>query len=183
MARYVALLRAINVGGQHAVKMDRLRALFEELGFRGVETFIASGNVIFECRSASADAIEQRIEKHLKAKLGYDVATMLRTPDELAAVAAYEPFAVDGGVSDTDALYVSFTKRALADAAHAALLALRTATDDFHANGREVYWRCRTKLSETRVSGAALERAFAMPSTMRNVTTVRKLARRVMSEV
>ena len=178
MPRYVALLRAINVGG-HVVKMDRLRALFEELGFQNVETFIASGNVIFQCRSAKPAALEQRIERHLEAALGYAVATILRTPDELAAVAAYEPFAHDGGVAATDALYVSFAKTALDDAVHAKLLALRTDVDDFHAHGREVYWRCRTKLSESRVSSAALERAYAMPSTMRNVTTVRKLALRL----
>jgi len=47
MPRYVALLRGINLGG-HTVKMDRLKKLFEELGLKNVETFIASGNVIFE---------------------------------------------------------------------------------------------------------------------------------------
>jgi uncharacterized protein (DUF1697 family) len=69
-----AFLRAINVGG-HIVKMDRLRALFESAGFRGAETFIASGNVVFESSRKSAGDLERAIETHLKKALGYPVAT------------------------------------------------------------------------------------------------------------
>ena len=65
MPRYVAFLRAINVGG-HTVKMDQLRRLFERLGFSKVETFIASGNVIFESASRSAKALEKNTEAHRK---------------------------------------------------------------------------------------------------------------------
>ena len=61
MARYAAFLRAINVGG-HVVKMEVLRAAFEDLGFAGVETFIASGNVIFETRAKDLVAVERKIE-------------------------------------------------------------------------------------------------------------------------
>ena len=57
--RYVAFLRAINVGG-HVVKMDRLRNLFEALGFSGVRTFIASGNVLFDSAARNTGALESR---------------------------------------------------------------------------------------------------------------------------
>jgi len=60
LAKYIAFLRAINVGG-HTVKMDHLRSLFEALGFSNVETFIASGNVIFESKSKSTRALERRL--------------------------------------------------------------------------------------------------------------------------
>ena len=68
--KYAAFLRAINVGG-HIVKMDRLRTLFEAAGFRGAETFIASGNVVFESSRKSAGDLERAIETHLKKALGY----------------------------------------------------------------------------------------------------------------
>ena len=87
MTRYVAFLRAINVGG-HTVKMDRLRALFEELKFANVETFIASGNVLFDSASKSTDAMETRIERHLEKALGYEVATFVRPLASLAAVSS-----------------------------------------------------------------------------------------------
>src|SRR4030095_12804333 len=82
MPRYVAFLRAINVGG-HIVKMDQLRKLFTQLGFTDVETFIASGNVLFTSPSKSGAALEAKIEKHLKAALGYEVATFVRTATEV----------------------------------------------------------------------------------------------------
>ena len=91
MPRYVAFLRAINVGGR-VVKMERLRQLFEELGFAKVETFIASGNVIFESRSQSAPALQKKIESYLHKFLGYEVATFLRTDAELAKIAVYRAF-------------------------------------------------------------------------------------------
>ena len=91
MPRYVAFLRAINVGG-HVVKMDHLRTLFEEIGLTEVETFIASGNVLFNSPSKSGPALERKIEKQLRTALGYEVATFVRTHAEVQQVAAYEPF-------------------------------------------------------------------------------------------
>jgi uncharacterized protein (DUF1697 family) len=172
--RHVAFLRAINVGGR-TVRMEALRRLFEEMGFTNVETFIASGNVIFDAPVPRGDGLERRIEQALREALGYEVATFVRTPAELADVVRHEPFdAAD--VEAARALYVLFLKAPLGDAARQALAALRTETDDFHSHGREAYWLVRTPMSESKVTGARLERALGGPATARNVTTVRKLA-------
>ena len=174
MPRYVALLRAINVGG-HVVKMDALRAHFADMGFTKVETFIASGNVIFDTTARSAGALEHRIEAHLEETLGYPVATFLRTPAELAAAADHRAFD-PALITAEGALSVTFLKAPLDAAAIAKVMALRTANDELHAHGREVYWWRRTKGGESLVPLPKLERAFGGPSTTRNVTTVRKLA-------
>lgn len=171
--RYVALLRAINVGG-HTVKMDRLRALFEELGFKNVETFIASGNVLFDSPAKDTGALERRVEKHLEAALGYEVATFVRPLAELASVLTSHPF--QSATNDGHSLYIGFARAGIGDAERAKLAALETPIDFFHTNGSEIYWLCHTKISETRVSMKALEKVVAMPATFRNVTTVRKLA-------
>src|SRR6476620_4469524 len=76
--RLIAFLRAINVGG-HTVKMEVLRRLFEELGFENVETFIASGNVIFDAPDDDQGALEKQIEGQLRTSLGYEVATFVRS--------------------------------------------------------------------------------------------------------
>ena len=55
-------------------------------------------------------------------------------------------------------------------------MTFRTPIDDFHIHGREVYWLCRTRMSEFAFTGALLEKAIGMPATMRNTTTIRKLA-------
>ena len=161
--KYVAFLRAINVGG-HIVKMDVLKKLFEKMGFANVQTFIASGNVIFDARSAS----EAKIEKVLREALGYEVRTFLRTPAQLARIA--EVSAADG------TLYVGFMAQDASEDAKRKVQALSTAIDDLHAEGTEVYWLCRTKFSETKLTGAAVEKALGQAATLRNINTVRKIA-------
>ena len=174
-ACYVALLRAINVGG-HVVKMQDLRAHLEALGFARVRTVIASGNVIFETARGETSAIESRIERHLQSVLGYAVATFLRTPDELAQVVAHDPFPGSDAGAAGNPLHVAFTRRAVAPEAVRSLLAARTEIDDFHVDGREIYWVRRTLLGESKFTGARLEKIIGMPATARNITTVRKLA-------
>jgi len=92
MSRYIALLRAINVGRGRTVKMESLRQLFESLGFAKVATFIASGNVVFEATTKNVRLLEKKIEKRVREALGYEVAVFIRTDAELAEIAKYKPF-------------------------------------------------------------------------------------------
>lgn len=173
LTRHVALLRAINVGG-HVVKMDRLRDLFEQLDVGNVETFIASGNVIFDFPAKSTAAMEARIEEHLAAALGYAVATFVRPLAALQSVASAHRFAEDERKGA--ALYVGFLKAAPDPDGERRLMSHRSAVDDFHVIGREVYWLCRATSRDSKFSGGVLERAVGGPATVRNITTVRKLA-------
>jgi uncharacterized protein (DUF1697 family) len=173
--RYIAFLRAINVGG-HTVKMNQLRELFAAIELANVETFIASGNVIFDSPKADAQALERQIESHLLQALGYAVATFLRTPAEVAAVARYQPFAPDEHADESNWLYVAFLPAPPADAAAQKLLALRTPLDDFHVHGREFYWLRRRALGESTFAAGLFEKTLGLPATMRNITTVKKLA-------
>ena len=174
MTRYIAFLRAINVGG-HTVKMEDLRAIFVGLGFSNVETFIASGNVIFESRVKDAVKTERTIEAALGEALGYEVATFVRTLDELAAVAAREPFP-RLRLDDAAAFIVGFLRAPLDPAARDRLMALRTDIDDFHVDPREIYWLCRHKQSESTFSNAVFEKRVGVKTTFRNTTTIRKMA-------
>jgi uncharacterized protein (DUF1697 family) len=173
MARWIAFLRAINVGG-HTVKMDRLRQLFESLGYTRVETYIASGNVLFEAPEADAHALKDRTEIALLDALGFKVNAFLRTPVELAAIARYASFQ-PGDLEKAIAFNVAFLSTALGEEAQERLMALRTDIDDFHVHGREVYWLCRKRQSESTFSNAVLERAVSQPSTLRGMKTLQKM--------
>ena len=175
MPKYIAFLRAINVGG-HTVKMDRLRGLFEAMGHSNVETFIASGNVIFDATSQTPAALEKKIAVQLQASLGYEVATFIRTPTELAAIIRYKPFS-DAELNAADhTLYIGFLPEPPSAAARNKLLASATKSYDFHIYGREVYWLCRKRFSESEFSGKQLEKTLGLPATLRNSTTVKKIA-------
>ena len=172
MPAYVAFLRAINVGGANIVKMDRLRKIFEETGASGVETVIASGNVVFSSPSKSEKGLAAKIAARLEEALGYEVATFLRTPAELAAIANRNPF----GRIEEAALYVGFLTGAPAAAAVKALRACTNKVDDFRVSGREVYWLCRTSFSRSTFSGAKIEKILGAATTLRNITTIRRIA-------
>jgi uncharacterized protein (DUF1697 family) len=173
MSRYIAFLRAINVGG-HTAKMEALRQLFEALGFSGVETFIASGNVVFETTAKNTKALEKKIEQQLREALGYEVATFIRTEAELAAITKYQPFSPSQMEAAT-AFNIAFLADALDAASRKKLLALKTDIDDFHVHGREVYWLCRKKQSESTFSNAVLEKTIGRASTIRGVNTIQKM--------
>lgn len=171
MTKYIAFLRAINVGGR-TVKMDLLRRQFEAIGFANVETFIASGNVIFDSRIGSRRALRSKIEDSLEDTLGYKVAVFIRSIAELAVIAQYQPFMDAEGCS----LYIAFTEDIPSDESQRKLLSFKTDVDEFHIKGPEVYWLCRKKFSESEFSGALLERTLGMQATIRNSTTVKRLA-------
>jgi len=170
--RSVAFLRAINVGG-HTVKMADLRRLFERLGFEGVETFIASGNVIFDAVDAPRADVEARIAAGLEESLGYAVPTFVRTPAELARVAAFDGFEpLPEGTAFT--MYAGFLAEPVTEDAVAAFT---SDLDAFRVGEREVFWRC-LKRQDSKFSAGIFERRVGAPVTFRNLRTVQRLAKK-----
>lgn len=175
MPRLIAFLRGINVGRGRVVKMEWLRGQFADLGFSRVETFIASGNVIFDSRARNAATLERKIGERLRQALGYDVVVFIRTPDELQAIAAFTPFPVDEPAPprpDTVIFLAEPPDAATADG----VLALRTATDEYRIRGREIYWRRRRRRGASVYSTAPLEKVLRRPFTVRTAATVGTIA-------
>jgi uncharacterized protein (DUF1697 family) len=176
MPRCIAFLRAVNVTGRF-IKMDALRTEFEALGLARVETFIASGNVIFETRARNLAALERRVESHLASAFGFEIHTFIRTAAELAAIANHGAFDARG-VAGAATFVVGFLGAAPDSAALEAIAAFETEHDRFHVHGRELFWLSRRKQSESTFSNAVLERALRMRTTFRGIGTVRKLSAR-----
>jgi uncharacterized protein (DUF1697 family) len=169
--RYVALLRGINVGG-HTVKMDRLKSLFEEMGLRKVETFIASGNVVFESASRNTATLERKIGRTLEESLGFPAATFIRTLEQLAGLLEHETLRD----LEARAVYIGFLTASPSKESRAKLLAHRSRLDEFVLTEREVYWLCRTpRMSGSPFFKIGIEKALGMKATVRNATTVAKL--------
>ena len=174
--KYVALLRAINVGG-HMVKMDHLRSLFETMGFSNVETFIASGNVIFDSKIKSTASLEKKIEKQLHATLGYEVKTFLRTIDELSRVTSDRPFGSVELDKSGYILYVGFMSAEPPAANQKKLMEFADKVNEFQVKGREVYWLRNTGAGESEYSGGMIEKMLGVPTTFRNINTVNRLVK------
>ncbi len=172
MTRYIAFLRAVNVGG-HVVKMDRLRALFGELGLRRVRTYIQTGNVFFETDEPDRAALTARIERHLEQALGYRVATFLRTVAEVEAVLALDPFAGREVTSDMR-LAVIFTAQPFPADVELPLVSPKGDYEIVHATPGEVFviWHL---VGGRPPSSGFLEKAIPGPATSRFVHTTAKI--------
>lgn len=177
MPQHIAFLRGINLGHRR-IKMDELRAHFAAMNFTAVETFIASGNVIFETKSRDTGKLADSIQRHLHAALGYEVDTFVRTRAELATIAAFRPFAPADMDPPENTVHCGFLREALPPAQARGLEACGSEVDAFRVEGREYYWLCRRiKTHESKIWADRALKALKLPSSsMRNLTTVRKLA-------
>jgi uncharacterized protein (DUF1697 family) len=173
MKRYIAFLRAINVGGRF-VKMDRLRQQFVLLGLSDVQTYIQSGNVIFETADTNIAELERMVEEQLQTELGYQVPTLIRTERELMHVANYKPFP-ESKLMDGSALYISFLKEVPGQGLQRQLTDLSSTIDQFHIHERQVYWLMHKHLGKSTFTNAKLEKVLKVSATRRNSSTVQKI--------
>ena len=174
MTKYIALLRAINVGGRGLVAMTDLRAAFTAAGCRDVSTYIQSGNVIFEA-SGGAAAVTKTVRAALRTIVDGDPEVMLRTVAALRGVVEATPFRE--GQASTDAkLYVAFLSR---KPDRVPRLPLTVATEGIELvgmTGREVFAVSRPKKNGGfGFPNLVVEKAFGVSATTRNWSTVTKL--------
>jgi uncharacterized protein (DUF1697 family) len=169
----VALLRGINVGGNNRLPMKALAAMFTDAGCADVRTYIASGNVVFRAPERLTRTLAETIAERIRADFGLQTPVVLRSAQELAEVAAKNPFLPEG--EDTKPLHVLF----LADTPKAASVAKldpdRSPPDTFRVIGREVYLRCPNGLARTKLTNAYFDSKLGTVSTGRNWNTVLKL--------
>src|SRR5579884_1321678 len=176
MATYVALLRAVNVGGR-VVKMAELRAVFEGMGFTRVQTYIQSGNVLFAAADdpgVSEAGLRERIERKIEAAFGFPVATLLRTPSEMEQLLAQCPFEAEAAVGDPR-LYVAALSDAPAAEGMDRLRADYEGEDEWRLVGRELYLLYKQGAGQSKLTTAFIERRLGVTATARNWRTITTL--------
>lgn len=175
MSRYVAFLRGMNLGGRR-IKNEELRRHFEEMGFEEVATFRASGNVIFSAPSSESESkLAARVEADLDQQLGYDVPVFLRSIEEVATIAAQQPFDAKQVRKSKGKLQVSLLKKKPGAAAKKKALALATDEDLLALNGRELYWLPSGGISESNLDLKAIDSSLG-PGTIRAIGTIEQIA-------
>jgi uncharacterized protein (DUF1697 family) len=170
MPRYVALLRAVNVGGTGKLPMTELKAMCRETGFAEVETYIASGNVVFAA-DMTPEAAKAALEARLLGYAGKPVGVALRTAAEIAAVLANNPFP-DRAAARTVAIFLDE-----APAADALAHAKGVAGEEMRLGAREIYVHYGEGMGQSKLRIPA-----ARHGTARNMNTVAKLAAMVSSQ-
>ena len=175
MTTWVALLRGVNVGGV-TVRSADLAALFRELGFADVKTFVASGNVRFEADAAAfdRDRLKATIEKALGDRFGYEAWIVLVTQEEIARRAEEFPFAEDEATQP----YLLFgSDEAVLDELFAAARALESAEERIARGPGLLYWSLPTgRSTDTPVAKLVARARYRSTTTNRNLRTVRRIA-------
>ncbi len=171
MSKYIAFLRAINVGGTSIIKMTDLKKMFESFELENVQTYIQTGNVIFESGERNASALEERLERQLEKAYGKRVQLFVRTMREVAAIADECPY----NPKEAETAYVAVLQKKPDKKSEQALLALCSDADDFFIRGKDVY-SLRRDRDKSIFSNALIEKILGVPATTRNLTTIKKLA-------
>jgi uncharacterized protein (DUF1697 family) len=169
--RFVAFLRAVNVGGRR-VEMARARAVLERLGCDEVESFLNSGNLVFSA-AGGAGAFEKAIRSALEDEFGIELTTFVRTAAQVRALAADKPF---GSIAQGHTHFVLLPLQKLTAAQQRAVESLSNEQDEVVVSGRDVHWLIRARSIETSLGPKQWRDALdAMPTTARNTTMVERL--------
>jgi uncharacterized protein (DUF1697 family) len=173
MTRYVALLRAVNVGGRSKISMTSLRELVESLGFANVATVVQTGNVVFTARGRSPARVATAIEERLASHLGVRSKVLIRNHDEMRAVVDTNPFGEVPG--EGSRFFVAFLSGRPLQERLATLDAATFAPDEFRAAERELYLWCPNGIGRSKLTVDLLERKLGVTATIRNWNTVTKI--------
>lgn len=175
MPRHIAFLRGMNLGNRR-ITNEELAGHFVDAGFRGVATYQASGNVIFDDPGEPVADVEAAIEDHLADALGYEVDTYVRRLDALRSLLELD------GIEAAEAAgfkpHVIFLKTPTDAGAEAALAALEGPDDRFRPLGTEVVWLRRGGLQDAEIGQPELEDALGPKQTMRTLGTVRRILKK-----
>lgn len=173
MVKYIAFLRAINVGGR-TVKMEELKQHFAMPGFKNISTYIQSGNVIFEHAGTDKEVLAKKIEARLLKNLGYEVKTFLQTPAELQEIVKHTPFKKH---AEDMAQHVSFLSAEPDKVAVEKLLEFQNENEQFRIMGTVAYILVKKgAYGETKFSNTFLEKKLKLDATTRNWATINKMA-------
>ncbi|HEY9127498.1 MAG TPA: DUF1697 domain-containing protein [Acidobacteriaceae bacterium] len=164
MPAFIALLRAVNVGGTGKLPMSELKTMCEAAGFQNVKTYIASGNVVFLCPKSEAH-VKKTLEVMLAEYAGKPVGVMVRTADEMAAVVANNPFPDRPG-NRTVAIFLDS-----APPENAIQMATGVRDEEMAPGVREIYVSYGAGMADSKLKIPA-----AKSGTARNLNTIAKLA-------
>lgn len=172
MARHVVLLRGINIGPRNRIAMPALRTALEEAGFTEVQTYLQSGNVVVESR-AKPETVRREIEKLIKEQFGFEIAVVVRTKAELAAVVKRNPHAKVA--RNPRAYQVTFLEKKLPAKTVRELEEAAASGERVVVSGREVYaWHPKT-IARSKLWSKLAGQGLGVTATSRNWTTVEAL--------
>src|SRR5579864_486346 len=160
----ISLLRAVNLTSYNRMKMDALRALYESLGMRDVQTYIQSGNVVSSSRVKDLDRLRKQIETGIERTFGFRTSVVLRSSVELKDVIRRNPFAKRSGI-EPNRLVVSFLAGEPGPEAKEKIVQIKVGPEELRLDGRELYIYYPDGQGRSKLTPALIERALKVSGT------------------
>jgi uncharacterized protein (DUF1697 family) len=174
MTTYISILRGINVSGHRIIKMEALRQLFAELGFSAIQTYIQSGNVVFQYRKTIQKKLEILISNAISDKFGFDVPVIVRELNELKQIVKSNPFISDK-TKDTSFMHVTFLSDEPGKEKIVKLGEGDYKGDEFRYNNKTIYLYCPGTYGDSKLTNSYLENKLKVNATTRNWKTTNEL--------
>ena len=174
MPAAISLLRGVNVGGHHKIKMEELRELYESLGLRHAQTYVQSGNVVFRTDARDFTRLSKRIADAIEQRFAFRPGVILRTAADLRGVIAANPFASRRDLDPSRLLVLFLASEPPADVRER-ILRIESEPEELRMEGRELYIYYPNGMARPKVAWTFIERILQTPCTGRNWNTVRKL--------
>lgn len=177
MPVYLALLRGINVSGQKLIKMADLRMNMEAGGYKNVQTYIQSGNIVFESPDTSAQSVAKNIEGLIKAQYGFDVTVFVYSKEEIERAVDNNPFITGRAPEPAGAkkLYVTFLNAVPSAEDIDKLKQAPIGDDSIAVSGNILYFKLAESAATSKLSNNLIENKLRLRATTRNWNTTLKL--------
>jgi len=176
MQTCIALLRGVNVSGQKLIKMKALQAMFENLGFSNVLTYIQSGNVVFDVKPTDTGGLEQMISGAILKTFGFTVSVIVLDKAYLKNISEHNAFISERGL-DISKLHLTFLSGDPGRIFSESMKQNEYLPDEFYISGKAIYLFCPNGAGNTKLSNASFEKKLKVRATSRNWKTVLELVK------
>lgn len=172
MAVFLSILRGINVSGQKLIKMPDLKALYEELGFKNISTYIQSGNVIFE--NNTSKSLSERIDKKIFEKYKFNVPVIIRNVQEMQEIVNENLFLKEKNI-EHGKLHITFLEKEPPAQHLNKIKDMNYAPDRFYISGKTIYLYCPNGYGRTKLTNTFFENKLKVTATTRNWKTTNEI--------
>lgn len=176
MTTYISILRGINVSGQKNIKMAALKKMYEDLKFEHAQTYIQSGNIIFQSPISTKKDLEVKISNQIRLSFGFDVPVIVLDITELTEIIEENPYALDQN-KNSSGIYVTFLSAKPSHIDHEILQKRKVIGEEFTLTEKAVYLYCPNGYGKTKLTNTFFENKLKVSATTRNWKTVNELLR------
>lgn len=174
MTTYISILRGINLGGHKTIKMDVLKKLFADIGCANIQTYIQSGNVVYQFKKTDTKKLDTLIKKEIEKQFGFEVPVITLLYEELKKIASANPFLSDKS-KDTSFFHVTFLAEKPQTVNIDKIKSEHYQPDQFQSIDKAIYLYCPYGYGNTKLSNNFFESKLKVAATTRNWKTTNEL--------